>query len=453
MPNFHRLIELSDFKDDLATLYSFEGSLTDSQALDQTVQHYLSQTLRRENIDTYVAVRSDLGQIALFRDGISAAQASALEQFADDFIPRYLQMLTNAQAALQVLPIIKARGPRTQQDVKPWDPDQVNRPNPALAWRPFFGHGLTLSRQKCVQLFHYPPLRLLQEYRDYLNDPVPAKVELLLLANLDWNKALEWSQWTPEARQTTAPYFLAQHERVIDGCPIAAPDDQGSKPVTDAQGHPICDENGKQFVGLMPIEDFLEYQRAELMLHLIPHAVQTAYSIPLNIFGEPARKQFEKLTGRSIPADVVSQTPVTGHVQIKSGQPQTPFIAWWHPYEFYWRAHGRSSETIGKGQLVMTQKTRHDIEGLLVDDLALAGWSLAMAEDPSQDPQATLQAQQAKWNRADTQPQVQALVRHLASFEETGPNKLGYAFCESLPVAWGYVQAHPDLPYGVLPVE
>ena len=155
------------------------------------------------------------------------------------FEPRYLQMLRNAHKALDMVPIIKARGPRVRQDEKPWDPDQLIRPDPVQAWRPFFGHGLPIVEPRCVQLFHYPPLRLLQKYRDYLDDPVPRKVEILLVANQSFDDLLAQSDKPASELQNKPPYRLALYERVIDSCPVAAPDDQGSKPVVDAQGKPI----------------------------------------------------------------------------------------------------------------------------------------------------------------------------------------------------------------------
>lgn len=451
MADFQYSILLGLSQAELAEVYSFEPAANGGGTLDEQIEHFVRQTLAREAIAVQVTPLSQHGKLVFEKHGISDAERERLWLYVRSFEPRYLQMLRNAREALKVLPIIKARGPRDRHDEKPWDPDQLITPNPALAWRPFFGHGLPLVEPRCVQLFHYPPLRLLQEYRDYLNDPVPRKVELLLLANQSWDDLLRESSAPASHLQNDEPYRLALYERVIDACPIAAPDDQGSKPVVDAQGRPICDEHGVQFVGLMPYEDFLEYQREELRLHLLTHATHGGYTIPMNIFGNPARLQFQKLTGIAIDQDAVEARPVVGVTSLTPSGPKTPYIAWWHPYEFYWRAHGRSSATIGGGKLVMTQATRLDIEGLLIDDLALAGWTLAMTQDPRQSVEKTLKRHQQLWNSVERAPQVQALLRHLASFAETGADKLGYEFRESLADAWQYVNAHPDQPYGELP--
>lgn len=451
MADFQYSILLGFAPQALAELYSFEPGAPQQCTLNEQIEHFVTQTLQREGIDLQVTAYSQDSKVSFEKRGVSDAEREHLWQYIRALEPRYLQMLRNASDALQVMPIIKARGPRVRQDVKPWDPDQQIRPDPVQAWRPFFGHGLPLVEPRCVQLFHYPPLRLLQKYRDYLDDPVPRKVELLLLANQSWDDLLRESSAPASHLQNDPPYRLALYERVIDSCPIAAPDDQGSKPVVDAQGQPICDENGVQFVGLMPYEDFLDYQRKELKLHLRVHPSRADYTIPMNIFGDPARLQFQKLTGVEIDKSAVSARPVVGSAHLTPSGPKTPYIAWWHPYEFYWRAHGRSSQTIGQGKLVMTEATRVDIEGLLIDDLALAGWTLAMVEDPSRDVEATLKRYQQLWNSPERAPQVQALARHLASFKETGADRLGYAFGESLTDAWQYVQANPQKPYGELP--
>lgn len=451
MADFQYSIRLGFSEEQLTALYSFEKDASPQGTLDEQIEHFLRQTFAREGIDLDVKGYSWDSKVSLEKRGVSEQERDRLWRYVRAFEPRYLQMLRNAHKALDVVPIIKARGPRVRQDEKPWDPDQLIRPDPVQAWRPFFGHGLPLVEPRCVQLFHYPPLRLLQKYRDYLNDPVPRKVELLLLANQSFEDLLRESTAPASHLQNDEPYRLALYERVIDACPIAAPDDQGSKPVVDAQGQPICDANGVQFVGLMPYEDFLDYQRDELALHLLPHATQSDYTIPMNIFGEPARLQFQKLTGVSIDKSAVAVRPVVGAVKLTPAGPKTPYIAWWHPYEFYWRAHGRSSNTIGGGKLIMTEATRLDIEGLLIDDLALAGWTLAMVSDPSRDAEATLKHYQQQWNQCSRAPQVQALVRHLASFAETGEDRLGYEFREDLNTAWQYVQAHPSEPYGKLP--
>lgn len=451
MADFQYSVYLGYSAAELAELYSYEPGAPGQTTLDEQIEHFVRQTLLREGIDVTVTSYSQDRKVSLSKSGISDAEQQQLWLYVREFEPRYVRMLRNAKDALAVVPIIKARGPRVRQDEKPWDPELSIHHRQELAWRPFFGHGLPIVEPRCVQLFHYPPLRLLQKYRDYLDDPVPRKVEILLVANQSFDDLLAQSDKPASELQNKPPYRLALYERVIDSCPVAAPDDQGSKPVVDAQGQPICDENGVQFVGFMPYEDFLDYQRDELKLHLIPHATQGQYTIPMNIFGDPARLQFQKLTGVQIDKEAVAARPVVGVANLMGSTLKTPYIAWWHPYEFYWRAHGRSSQTIGGGKLIMTQASRLDIEGLLIDDLALAGFTLSMVENPGLGVEGTLKRHQQLWNSVERAPQVQALVRHLASFAETGEDKLGYEFRESLTAAWDYVRANPSKPYGDLP--
>ena len=58
-----------------------------------------------------------------------------------------------------------------------WDPMETGK------WRFFLPLGMPVLRQRTLQFFHYPPLRLLDPMQDYLNDPVPARLMELQKAN------------------------------------------------------------------------------------------------------------------------------------------------------------------------------------------------------------------------------------------------------------------------------
>ena len=113
-----------------------------------------------------------------------------------------------------------------------------------------------MLNQRAVLFFHYPPIRLLDTNQDYLDDPVPVRCEELLTAN--------------GASNADLPLF----NTVMDATPIGAEDDQGSK------------KAGDKHWGLIPIQDFPDYQRAqvELLLNLSEHA---DYTVPIGFAGEP----------------------------------------------------------------------------------------------------------------------------------------------------------------------
>ena len=375
-------------------------------------------------IDVTVTSYSQDRKVSLSKSGISDAEQQQLWLYVREFEPRYVRMLRNAKDALAVVPIIKARGPRVRQDEKPWDPELSIHHRQELAWRPFFGHGLPIVEPRCVQLFHYPPLRLLQKYRDYLDDPVPRKVEILLVANQSFDDLLAQSDKPASELQNKPPYRLALYERVIDSCPVAAPDDQGSKPVVDAQGQPICDENGVQFVGFMPHEDFLDYQRDELKLHLIPHATQGQYTIPMNIFGDPRGCSFRSSRAcRSIKR------------RWRRGR-------WWggqpdglDAEDAVYRVVASVRVLLARARTKLADDRRrqadHDAgeparyRGA-VDRRSGAGGLYAVdGRKPGPGREGTLKRHQQLWNSVERAPQVQALVRHLASLPR--PAKTSWA--------------------------
>ena len=411
-----------------------EGSLAD------TIKYYVDQSLLREGfaaegVTAKVSVRD--GQHTLELTGPAFDEAE-LETFAS----RLVEMLEHGQAALVVIARIRERGKRTRkEDPKPWNPEGHD-------WRPFFGHGLPMVRQRCVQFFHYPPIRLLDPYRDYLHDPVPRKVELLLLANIGWDELLRYGEEeVPWDRQRV--HQLALYERVVDGCPVAAPDEDGSAQVV---GLP---EGVK---GYMPMEDFPEYQRQELALFTREHEVFKDFTIPLVAYGGPAAAQLKlKSLFEAKPVDPGGPStpgsgpwgwgvsaPLAGVIEIHKGK-KTPFVTCGHPYALY--ANIQGGETgIGQGHLVVKPGSGPAWEAYLRNDLAVARWTLAMAGDPTQDPVAKLRECKGYWDWAEQRPRIQALLRHLGSYRTD--KTLAYDFCESLADAEKYVHDHPSAPYG-----
>jgi hypothetical protein len=372
--------------DRLTQLYSCPNVPGSGATLSDTILHWFQQTLDR---DGYVAqgvsasARQDGSSLVL---DISAA--GDLPPGVTTYQTRLPSFLANGAAALFTdIPAIKTAGL--------WDPTSDG-------WRFMLPLGMAMVNPLGLQLFHYPPMNLLNPSQDYLNDAVPAR----------WTELLEMN----------GAVDLGVQQRlnvVIDSAPIAASDDQGtniSPTVT-------------------PTDFFKNYQLAQLTTLLTPSALSPAYSIPLMVYGAPARGVFSELFGVSL---AVNQAAT---VEIVSGL-TTPVLAANHPYYFYAQAQG--FKTVGSGKLLPANCA--GAQKIMVQDLIAAGWQLSMAFDPTQDPASVLKTYTTLWTDPSFAAIVCTLVQHQASlFYPTG-NPATFTFQLSIEAAAEFCLAHNSNP-------
>lgn len=169
----------------LTALYSYPNS-SNGMSLKETLEHYLNQNLKRDQIplgSAVVAIRTGSTYETVIRGNTTAINGyqSALASF----------YASGALAVTAELDIRAANG---------WDDDE---------WRLFLPHGLALKNQRSLQLLHFPPDYSLTE-QDYLNSSTSKRWEELLKLNA-----------VPEAE-------LSLHETILDIAPIAAPASAGS---------------------------------------------------------------------------------------------------------------------------------------------------------------------------------------------------------------------------------
>jgi hypothetical protein len=386
-------------EDRLQLLYSYPNGVAPatgtSWSLATTILHWFNLTLQRDGLAALKAtaairVEGPDDSPSYFLE-LSGPPKAAL-QFPE-YGKRLTQFLANGWDALNnTIPQIQAAGK--------WDPDPD--PAPYRPWRFFLPLGMAMLNQRSLQFFHYPPIRLLETFQDYLYDPVPFRCNELLAANGVAN---------------AADYPL--YSTVVDATPIAAEDDQGSK--TSTKGDPVW--------GLIPIQYFPNYQKAQIQLLLSAAARSDYYTIPLIVYGGNPRKEFNNLYGTTLGVNVA------GTAEIIPGK-KTPVLGANHPYLFYYIAQSANTNppvNVGSGKIVPANLKQATTT--MIQDLIVARWQKVMSDDPSQDPQAVLAAATAYWNAPAQTAQVNALVQHQGSLTYPDPNSLDFEFAISLAQA------------------
>lgn len=383
--------------------FSYPNIPTKKQSLADTVLHWCEQMLERDGLKDKGAkakVTISEKQCTLELEGCDSL-SSDFAIYAER-LPRLLAI--GLKALNEVFPTLKSK------DTGRWDPENTGK------WRFFLPLGLPMVKQKSLQFFHYPPIRLLDPMQDYLQDPVPVRWEELLIANGVKTKA--------ETRL---------YETVIDATPIAAPDDQGSSK---------SDIANKFKTGLIPIEYFTEYQKSLVELLLNDSHSESKFTIPIVIYGSHPRKEFEdvflpKLEAGEKPRLGVNKTVIANIIPGK----KTPVLAANHPYRFY--AAGQISETnpkeyfVGCGKLVPdNERNPKDAtpESIMKADLASARWQILMAEDPSQCPKKLIDSCIEYWEDETQLTQVNQLVAHQGSLFYPDPNSESLEFEFKVPL-------------------
>ena len=392
--------------DRLKCLYSYPNKPGSTELLADTILHWCKQTLARDGFaarGAYASVRIEGSEYVLDVEG-----PPEMEKYRER-LPQFLQHGWDALAVIKELQDSKWK-PDT-----PWpdwlDPPAENKlwdPRKSGQWRFFLPIGMAMINQKSLQFFHYPPIRLLDTMRDYLNDPVPVRLIELLQAN---DVASEQEAWL--------------HSTVMDGAPIAAPDDQGTI---------YNPNNSREAVHLIPIDRFEIYQRAQVELLLNTSPASEEYTVPIVVYGTPARETFGKLYMKG---KKVSTTKAETIDTVIPGK-KTPVLGSGHPYAFYAQVQAE----VGSGS-VLPEKWPTAVK-TMIKDLVVAGWqaqmSIQMAKNPKVDPNAVLKERQEYWTADKQKETVYALALHQGSLLYPDPKSLEFTFALSLDEAKKHVK-------------
>lgn len=347
------------------------------------------------------------------------AETTDLKKYLDR-LPRFVQI---GQDALQIVNQIR------QTPV--WDPLDEG-------WKFMLPMGMPMIRQKSVQFFHFPPLRLADTTKDYLCDPVPSRWGELLRANgLDGGNLEPTTQKRGDLPEEmwpscplTDPAYL--YETIVDSIPIAAPDSAGVR------------------IAKTPFDAFHKYQRD--MLELLLNDYDDECTIPIAVYGIQPMAKFESTFGANLDF-LVTQTlgPAknTKHsdTSIKPGK-HTAVLGVTHPYRWYVAAQlDNSGGTIGDGKLGRNCQLAKE---LMVLDLIAARWQMQMAADPRRykDSHNLIDECTAYWNDPAQQETICAMVRHQGTMYTDSAGVGAFGFRTSYSRAKSECQSHQNQPCG-----
>ena len=372
---------------DLTQLFSYPNVPGSTQSLSDTITHWFGQTLERDGFtaDTTFVVGLSRNRYVLTVSGPDSA-ADSLQKYAT-LVPQFLK---NGKLGIAGIAKVKAATPPL------WDPKNDG-------WRFMLPLGLPMINQKSLQLFHYPPMNLLDPLQDYLNDPVPARWAELLTAN---------------GMKDMSEIILL--ERLVDCAPVAGSDDQGTliSPM------------------LTPVNYFEDYQKAQFRLMLNASSANPAYTIPIIVCGGPAREVFNAMFKTRLG---VNQTAT---VRVLRGK-TTAVLAANHPYRFYATAQG--FDTIGCGN--MSHGDCVTAVMVMQADLISARWQMLMAQNPAQDTQAVLASCKQYWSDPAQAGTICGMVQHEGSlyYKEQG-NPSDWTFSLSLEQAAALCKSNGNNP-------
>ena len=394
-------ISLGD-RDRVAKLYSYPNQSSGTDTLEETVFHWFNLTLERDGLKgegASASVRIEGEEYFLDLDGPPSVQDD-LQLYAE----RLPQFLDHGWAALSVIEDLKTAKPDVPwpkelegASDKLWDP--MNTGN----WRFFLPLGMAMARQRSLNVLHYPPRRLLDGTRDYLRDPVPTRLIELAVVN---------------GASRAGDVLL--YQTVMDVAPIAADDDQGTI-YLEKDGH----TDYRNPVHLIPTQHFPDYQRDQIRLLLNISSENDAYTVPITVYGTPARNTFEELYR-------VKLNPIKATTVNIIPDKTTPVIASGHPYAFYAQIQavrsdaGEDQARVGSGR-IDPEKCPSGVK-TMISDLIIAGWQRRMNADPSQAPNAVVDELTAYWNAPEQRSTVCELVQHQGSLFYADPDSLDFTF-------------------------
>lgn len=374
----------------LVALFSYPNEQGSTESLADTIRHWVDQMLARDGFASKggsASVRVEGTRYFLDLEGPSGMQG---------YVDRLPVFLKHGEDALQVIKKIKKEKttwPAWLHALYPgmkdrlWDP--LNRGN----WRYFLPLGMAMLNQRVVNFFHYPPMRLLDPMGDYLDDPVPVRLIELMQANGIKTDEEAWL-WST----------------VMDGCPIAAPDDEGTIYQSPT--------NFRNPAHLLPIQSFSDYQRAQTQLLLNPSRTNSGFTVPLVVYGSPARSSFNALWPE---AKLSPSSNPAIRIEIIEGM-QTPVLCSGHPYAFY----AQAQTTVGAGE--MKPEAWSSAVRTMTNDLAVTRWQNSLWKNPKLDPAAEWKRCLTYWRKPEQLDTVYALVLHQGSLWYPDPTSLQFTF-------------------------
>lgn len=394
---------MSSFRIDLGSstalkqLFSYPNAPGSAESLAATIRHWFDQMIARDGFaaQATATVSVDGSDFILDLSGPDELKG---------YVSQVPQFLKHGSQALGVIEQIKANDKTT---TKAW-PDWLKQNYPSLKprvwdpldrgnWRFFLPLGMAMLNQKAVNFFHYPPMRLLDAMRDYLDDPVPVRLIELMKAN---GMVTDEEAWL--------------FSTVMDGCPIAAPDDEGTIYYSGPKLAKTPDA-----IHLLPIEQFHDYQKAQTELLLNSSSkVADGFTIPIVVYGTPARDSFNEVwpNAKLTPG----KTPAT-HVEILKGK-KTAVLCSGHPYAFF----AQAQTVVGAGEM-KPEMWQASVQ-TMIKDLAVVRWQMQMADDTSADPAAMWNACLEYWQGAANHKTVCQLVLHQGSLWYPDPKSLNFEF-------------------------
>ena len=381
----------------LKVLFSYPNIPDTDDTLDDTILHWFGQTLERDGYKKEMAsVSHDDGTCIVHLDG---PPEDANQRYATR-LNGLLQIGWDAWNRVQLAVMRDGR----------WDPANTNE------WRFFLTLGVGIANFKSLQMFHYPPARLLDPLRDSMHDPVTARCRDLLEVN--------GVRHDPDdnVKNETRLY-----ETRINSTPIAAPDDQGT-PRPPYRNGVFPDPVSGSYI---PIEYFTEFQQKMIQLYLHPHPEHEGYTIPMIVYGRTPRQQLAGMWMGPDCAAVLQMLPARQHGRGAvdgDNYLKTPVLGSNHPYLFYALAQISSKRNwnVGCGRLVPENVAK--CISVMQDDLAVTYWQVNMADNPSQDPWAVIKQGREFWKRPEQQLNVCSLIWRQASLYYKPDDPLGNHF-------------------------
>lgn len=229
----HRADLMLGSEQELVGLYSYPNTTTSKESLEDTIKHYLQQTVTRDGLhDSTILVGKSGDQYA--------ASILAPSPIVMDYVERIPTFLLIGKAAYT--------GAELAQQQAFWQKD----------WRFFLPLGLPMINQRSIQLLHFPPDYSLPK-QDYLGSKTSQRWERLLEAN------------NVPAKEVTL------YETIVDIAPIAAPAGDGAK--------------------LEPTYRYFQDYAHALLKFLVTPAAQVKQTRSVVAYGVPVHKWVEQQFG------------------------------------------------------------------------------------------------------------------------------------------------------------
>ena len=310
----------------------------EGMSVEDVIKLFTENSLQRDGISfDSVSVNSDATTSAYVVSIISDDPNVAAYQVV------HPQFITNYNAALQGVN-------KCKQQSDCWNKNNSHEDEP---WAFFPQFGLPMVMQRSALMLNYPPSTALTE-KDYLN-------------------TFTMNRWT-RVLSAIGIDDPTLYETIVDVRPIAAPGSGTSQNLPDAQTY-FNDPTGTT-------GGYYINPQLSLMVEPQPPGPNDN-TLPLVVLGEPAREDWDKITGSGV--GILK----TGTATIPGASRPTPYILGNHPdMTTYQCCPGDpSSQCDDSFDLVADEEI----------DVQIACWAQAMSDNSDSDPKLVLATCKAKW--------------------------------------------------------